>query len=822
MSTLGEHHTSGEGHGRAGPRPRRKAQFYSDPDRKPVVLGPDLDHTPVGLRSVRRWVLWRLVWKPNQNRGGKWDKVPFQPDGQPAKSNDPTTWTTFEAAADAYRAGGFDGISFALGDGFVGIDLDDVRDPDTSSLTPDAAALVERIATYCEVSPSGTGLKLIGLGVWRADWHRKPMPDGGEVEAYSACRFFALTGHPIGDHPLADIQAAADELAERFAGTARPPTVTPTPVSADDGCDDEEVIRRAEDAGNGAKFRALWAGDTSGYDGDASRADLALCGLLAFWCQGDAARIDRLFRRSGLIRPKWDLRRGESTYGQRTIAKALEGKTEFYTPEARSVGPSGATSRTGSPAGGSARPAPPGGPARELISRTAAEVTRREVEWLWPDRVPLGMVSEWIGDPGLGKSCGAVGLAAVVTTGDAVPLHPEHRVGPAAVVLVSGEESWECVIKPRLAAAGADMRRVHTVEGVRVGDDERPVRFPEDLDLVEQKVIETGAKLLVIDPLNDHVAPGIDTHKDAEMRSVTRQLKQLAERTGAAVLVLRHPNKGAGGPAIYRGGGTLGVTAAARVSLVAGRHPDRPDTFVLAGNKSNVGRLPRAVVYSILSVGGQPVVAWGEECDLTADDIMAVPDRKAGERLDGAVEFLRRELAAGWQPQKQLAEKAEAEGISESSLRRAKKRLGITATKRGYKGSWGWALPGEATPEGTHGSGESPNHERLWTEEGGIALKSRGVAEDAQTAVEVSAFGEGAQPPEGAHPPDLMSAFGGTTENPGFGACPAAEGAHAHDSPRELSAFGTPDGQTPGPTPPGNGKPLLRFSNDDRLHETRG
>jgi hypothetical protein len=94
---------------------------------------------------------------------------------------------------------------------------------------------------------------------------------------------------------------------------------------------DQELIEKAKGAADGEKFARLMAGDTGGY-GSASEADLAFCGQLVFWCQGDRQRIDALFRQSGLMRPKWDERRGEKTYGQRTIDKALEGKSEFYQP----------------------------------------------------------------------------------------------------------------------------------------------------------------------------------------------------------------------------------------------------------------------------------------------------------------------------------------------------------------------------------------------------------------------------------------------------------------------------------------------------------
>jgi len=164
---------------------------------------------------------------------------------------------------------------------------------------------------------------------------QETIPRWGEVEGYSAARFFTLTGRAIGTHPVAEIQGTLDSLAARFGGDRRQPAATSQqvePHTSSVGADsDDELIHQAMAATNGVKFGRLWNGDTSDYGGDDSRADLALCGVLAFWCVGDAGHIDRLFRRSGLMRRKWNEHRGEMTYGQLTIAKALEGKTEFYT-----------------------------------------------------------------------------------------------------------------------------------------------------------------------------------------------------------------------------------------------------------------------------------------------------------------------------------------------------------------------------------------------------------------------------------------------------------------------------------------------------------
>ena len=170
-------------------------------------------------------------------------------------------------------------------------------------------------------------MKLIGRGTWAGGWHKRRHPAGGEVEVYDGGRYFTVTGRPVGAYPVADITA---RLAAAFPDppAAPPPPAgpppNPPPASPAGGTDpDDDIVRRAGAARNGAKFRALWAGDTAGAGGDDSAADLALCAILAYWAAGDPAAVDRLFRRSGLMRPKWDDRRGDTTYGAMTVAKAV-------------------------------------------------------------------------------------------------------------------------------------------------------------------------------------------------------------------------------------------------------------------------------------------------------------------------------------------------------------------------------------------------------------------------------------------------------------------------------------------------------------------
>jgi hypothetical protein len=147
---------------------------------------------------------------------------------------------------------------------------------------------------------------------------------------YDSGRYFTVTGHRVEGTP-ATIEDRHEQL-QRLHDDLFAPTKpsTPPPPRSTGMLEDHALLERACAASNGDKFRGLWNGDSGPYNGDESAADLALCDVLAFWCSGDAVRIDSLFRQSGLMRGKWDERRGEQTYGQRTIRKALEGRTEYY------------------------------------------------------------------------------------------------------------------------------------------------------------------------------------------------------------------------------------------------------------------------------------------------------------------------------------------------------------------------------------------------------------------------------------------------------------------------------------------------------------
>lgn len=310
-------------------------------DAPPFTLPVRPAAIPAELKERPQWVGWK--W---EQRGDKWTKVPVNArTGRNAATNDPATWTDFETAhtyaATRTNIAGI-GFVFAEDDPYAGVDFDHCRDPETGVLDEWAKAILTGLDTWADISPSGGGIKAIARGVLPGHGMRRKRPDGipgGAVEMYDRGRFFALTGHHLTGTPVAihDAKEAFEHLYQRLTAETRTSAIPPVGGGVVDapqsrnGIRDAEVIQFASRSKNGAKFTALWMGDAGGYVSQ-SEADIALCSLLAFYTGADEARIDRLFRRSGLMRDKWDERRGAQTYGQLTTAKAIAGRTQYWTP----------------------------------------------------------------------------------------------------------------------------------------------------------------------------------------------------------------------------------------------------------------------------------------------------------------------------------------------------------------------------------------------------------------------------------------------------------------------------------------------------------
>ena len=302
------------------------------------MLTPRPEKIPQELKVRPQWVCWSL-----EEREGKPTKVPKNPKtGGNAMANDPGTWGEFDLAVgywEDHKNNGIAGIGYEFGadDPFTGIDLDKCRDPETGQLKFCAQVIIEYLNSSSEASPSGTGTHTIAKAKWPVNaGNSRALPCGMKIEVYDRLRYFTMTGAHLEGTPTT-IEARQAELMalhqEVFGKSSEAPKQAPPkdPSPAME-MSDFALIDKAKSATNGHKFSALWDGDTSEYGGDDSRADLALCSLLAFWTGPDPGRIDQLFRQSGLMRKKWDRPTAGSTYGAMTINKALAGMTEFYTP----------------------------------------------------------------------------------------------------------------------------------------------------------------------------------------------------------------------------------------------------------------------------------------------------------------------------------------------------------------------------------------------------------------------------------------------------------------------------------------------------------
>jgi hypothetical protein len=242
-----------------------------------------------------------------------------------ASSTDPTTWASFEETRAAHLTGDFDGIGFVLttNDPLVGVGLDDVINPETGEIDPWAAEIVDKLASYTEISPSGTGIRIFVKGSLAGLKGRKK----GKFEIYDSGRFLTVTGNIYGYGTPRDIEDRQSEIEDLHMRVwppkpKRAPRKPVEPVNADD----VTVIERCRSNKTGAKFNKLWDGDFSDYSSQ-SEAELALCNFLRFE-SGDAGQVDRLFRQSGLMREKWDEVHYSdgATYGQHTVDLAMDGE----------------------------------------------------------------------------------------------------------------------------------------------------------------------------------------------------------------------------------------------------------------------------------------------------------------------------------------------------------------------------------------------------------------------------------------------------------------------------------------------------------------
>ena len=342
-------------------------------------------------------------------------------------------------------------------------------------------------------------------------------------------------------------------------------------------------------------------------------------------------------------------------------------------------------------------------PELKLINMETVEV--EQIEWLLYPFIPFGKVTIIQGDPGEGKTTMVLQIIAKLTRGESIlPADPTkdkrtdgdnedgvidkenirnnassyHLETPVNVIYQTAEDGLGDTIKPRLLAAGADCTKVIVID-----DSEQPLTMA-DVRL-EEAIMQTKAKMVVLDPIQGFLGAEVDMHRANEIRPLMKRIAVLAEKYHCAIILIGHMNKNSNGKSSYRGLGSIDFQAAARSVLIVGRIKDEPEVRVVCHTKSSLAPEGKAIAFRLEKDNG---FEWIGEYDISADELLNGDGK--GQKSRKAKEFLLERLADGGLPQKKIEEEAEKQGIKKKTLRNAKMELEIDSVKHGNQ--WYWIL----------------------------------------------------------------------------------------------------------------------------------
>ena len=347
-----------------------------------------------------------------------------------------------------------------------------------------------------------------------------------------------------------------------------------------------------------------------------------------------------------------------------------------------------------------AKAAPRYTPAREAPARAPVitwlkDVKPEAVSWLWPGRMARGKYQVIVGDPDLGKTTIALDCAARLSIGGTWPDGTPCPQGKS--LILRAEDGIADTIRPRIDTLGGDPSQVAVLEAIRDDRGQRPLNLKNDLDILVAAIEQTQPTLVIIDPISAYLGD-TNSHKDSEVRGLLSPIKDILEKHKVTLLAVAHLNKNQQQAVIHRTSGAVAFVAAARLGWVVASHPDDPERWVMAMFKHNLCAKAPSLTYELDGGGVTWDVAGG---DITAETLLqsAGPEDR-GEQRD-AMDFLQDLLEDG-SPMKStdVMRAANREGISSRSVWRAKRRLGIRASKQGFgkDGFWLWSLDPCQTP----------------------------------------------------------------------------------------------------------------------------
>lgn len=320
-------------------------------------------------------------------------------------------------------------------------------------------------------------------------------------------------------------------------------------------------------------------------------------------------------------------------------------------------------------------------PKKHFIDLASVEV--REVDWLLPPLIPYGMITIMEGDPGVGKSYLAMHIAAQISVGGKLP--GLKKVPKGGVLYLSAEDDASYTIRPRIEAMGGDVALIRIQADYLTLDE-------KGLQALMEEVKQNPPELIIIDPLFAYIAADQDIYRPNVIRGLLSQLKDIAEREGTAILIVRHLTKGRRDKAIYQGSGSMDVIGAARSAFLVAEHPGDSSQKIVAHIKHNLSERGQSWLYHLVEKDGDiPVLEWLGPSELTADDIYGANSLDQKSQLAEAIKFIEQALKDGPVSAKLLAERAEAEGHSKRTYDRARRDAGVLSKKT--RNEWVLSLP---------------------------------------------------------------------------------------------------------------------------------
>lgn len=381
---------------------------------------------------------------------------------------------------------------------------------------------------------------------------------------------------------------------------------------------------------------------------------------------------------------------------------------------------------------------------KRLATTSLNTLSPRPVRWTVEGYIPSGKLTILAGDGGHGKTTVTLHLTACLSTGLCCFGLKYAPPPPSDVLLISCEDDFEDTVVPRLLAAGADLSRVHRVDGVPTADGK-----PAPFSLLHYQQLEhelekrPAVRLVVIDPAGAYVGrSGVDDHKDSELRALLGPLAELAARQNVAVILVKHLNKGATAKAVHKVGGSAGYVNTVRAAWVVAPHPNDEENKLFLPLKFNICKKPAGLSFRLVALPEGDCSAivgrfadlndedrarlaaqlfrpeWGENADIDADEALgeATQNGRSGtSKVEQAAEWVKGFLAEFAYPSSEVFVAGEESGFTQKLLYAAKRVAGVQCSNRGaFRGVWYWGIgnPSNWTPRPPENSPHPTNTEK--------------------------------------------------------------------------------------------------------------